>query len=61
MRENAAAKARRYLGESRVVLTQVTLQLPRLVPQLTRFRVGVLLELVAEPGSFPVEQGKPAR
>ena len=24
---------------------------------LTRFRVGVLLELVAEPGSFPVEQG----
>ena len=30
---------------------------PRLVSQLTRFRAGVLLELDAEPGSFPAEQG----
>lgn len=28
--------------------------------QLTRFRVGVLLELVAELGSFPDEKRKPA-
>ncbi len=29
--------------------------------QVARFLVGVLLELDAEPGSFPVEQGRPAR